>query len=190
MAIFKYIIRDPIDGTDVLGSPVAWKFWEKDRTRTGKKGRFSDPCTYWSFLLNKTVPKTTHFCQKPQNFNSQCSKSVLCIHFWIKLILDFALLQKYRNKNNWTARIRCIGFYFEKNQMQMKKADESKWDYSYWIQIMFGDINTKMINIWNQTIEFEMCIITKIFEPIIFTHFYRISTGKHSIRMNQKWPCS
>ena len=153
MAIFKYIIRDPIDGTDVLGSPVAWKFWEKDRTRTGKKGRFSDPCTYWSFLLNKTVPKTTHFCQKPQNFNSQCSKSVLCIHFWIKLILDFALLQKYRNKNNWTARIRCIGFYFEKNQMQMKKADESKWDYSYWIQIMFGDINTKMINIWNQTID-------------------------------------
>ena len=27
---------------------------------------------------------------------------------------------------------------------------------------MFGDINTKMINIWKQTIEFKMCNLTRV----------------------------
>ena len=34
----------------------------------------------------------------------------------------------------------------------------------------------------NDRFEFEMCIITKNFESIIFTHFDRISTGRSHIK--------
>ena len=85
-----------------------------------------------------------------------------------------------------------------KTRCKWKKADESKWDYSYWIQIMFGDINTKMINIWNQTIYSTRIIRVwnvhhnqKFWADQFNTfwpYFYRRVT--HSIRLNQKWPCS
>ena len=51
---------------------------------------------------------------------------------------------------------------------------------------MFGDINTKMINIWNQTIEFEMCNLTRVvhgfqdvFEEILleFAGYFDVGDG-------------
>ena len=42
----------------------------------------------------KRFQKRPIFDPKPQNFNFNCSKSVLCIHFWIKLYPRFCIVAK------------------------------------------------------------------------------------------------
>ena len=56
---------------------------------------------------------------------------------------------------------------------------------------MFGDINTKMINIWNQTIELKMCNLTRVvhgfqdvFEEILLEFAGYIDVGDGCWRPN------
>ena len=89
--------------------------------------------------------------------------------FWTIGIFESALLQKYRNKNIWTAIIRCIGFYFEKMQMYMKKQTSQMrlfvldtvyvWRYKFQKDIHHRHLISKNFSNW----KFQVDSFHKIF---------------------------
>ena len=113
--------------------------------------------------------------------------------FWTICIFESALLQKYRNKNIWTAIIRCIGFYFENMQMYMKKQTSQMrlfvldtvyvWRYKYKKDIHHRHLISKdcfelkfiLYASW-KIMRFNQ--VYKLIDH--FTHFGHVSCGKFS----------